>query len=319
MNLVDFQRTLHEYYSYRDACRMKESPRKNMDCFFSFSCRRHPGENNLTQAMIDEWWEKRVSENASSYCIRVCQVLPYLRYVTNRYPDAGYTIPRTPKWVKSKYSPHSYTDQELNAFFHACDHMGRPNNSIECRLNEIEFPVLFRLLFSTGMRTTEARMLTTENVDLHKGVIYVSKDATKGYTERKVVLHESMLKLLTLYDKSVDTMLAGRKIFFPNNEDGIHDSRWLSSHFRRLWKKAGNPDGVVAYDLRHHFIIENINSWTDSGIDLHSKMVALCKYVGHTKLSSTYGYYSLVPRLGEIIEQVSTEELDDLVLDIPCI
>ena len=40
-------------------------------------------------------------------------------------------------------------------------------------LMKVEVPVFFRLLYSTGMRTTEARLLRVEDVDLQSGVINI--------------------------------------------------------------------------------------------------------------------------------------------------
>lgn len=228
-------------------------------------------------------------------------------------PNFGRPIRKTSKWKHTTYLPHIYTKEELEKFFTACDTMGRPYNNLECKLNEIELPILFRLLYSTGMRTTEVRLLRTENVDLSKGVIYISKDATKGYRERKVLVHDSMLEILRIYDKAVSALVPDRKVFFPNDHDGTHSDGWLSSHFSRIWKSAGNPAGVVAYDLRHNFIIERINSWTDDGYEIHSDLVTLSLYVGHSKLQKTYSYYAYVPRLGKTIEEKSGTKLDNII------
>lgn len=283
MNII-FSKALGEYYSHRETCGMKDSPKECIDKFYSRSKKEFPGEKCLTQEMIDAWWTKRPTESSNTHAVRVCQVLPFLRFVAERYPESHYIIRKTPKWKHTTYLPHIYTKEELKKFFTACDTMGRPYNNLECKLNEIELPILFRLLYSTGMRTTEVRLLRTENVDLSKGVIYISKDATKRYRERKVLVHDCMLEILRIYDKAVSALVPDRKVFFPNDHDGTHSDGWLSSHFSRIWKSAGNPAGVVAYDLRHNFIIERINSWTDDGYEIHSDLVTLSLYVGHSKL-----------------------------------
>ncbi len=308
---VIFSKVLEEYYVYRAKCGMKDCSKKSIDKFYNRSRKQFPEETLLTQDMIDSWWKKRDSENNNSHAVRVCQILPFLRFVQERHPDS-ICIPKTPEWEFSPYTPYAYTEEELRRFFDACDNLKRPNNSLECKLNEIEFPVLFRLLFSTGMRTTEARLLMAKNVDLTKGIVYIEKDATKGYRERIVVLHDTMLAALRVYDKAVDVLVPERKTFFPNDKDYIHSSDWLSTHFKRIWEKAGNPKGAIAYDLRHHFIITNINSWVDKDYEIHSDLVTLSKYVGHSSVQRTYGYYAYVPQLGHIIESKSSARMSNI-------
>ena len=317
MTTVNLSKTIDEYFSYRDLCGLKQCPKECVRKFYSFSCKAFPGEDTLIQAMIDTWWEKRDTERVDSYCIRVCQVLPYLKFVIARYPNAEYIVPDTPKWKLSKYVPHFYTKEELTKFFKECDNMGHHNNMLECLLNEIEFPVLFRLLLSTGMRTTEVRLLEKVNVDLAKGCIYIVREATKGYMERRVFLHESMRRLLVDYDAAVENLVPNRKVFFPNDHDQTHSDEWISIHFKRIWKKAVGTDGVIAYDLRHHFIIDRINSWTGRDYEVYPKMMALCKYVGHSDLESTYSYYAYAPQMGQIMDSASSAKMDRMIQSIP--
>lgn len=53
---------------------------------------------------------------------------------------------------------------------------------------------MFRLLYSTGMRTTEARLLRVIDVDLPHAVINIRK--SKNSIEHYVALHPSMAALL---------------------------------------------------------------------------------------------------------------------------
>lgn len=55
---------------------------------------------------------------------------------------------------------------------------------------------MFKLLYSTGMRTIEARLLKKENVDLKNGIISIEN--SKGYNQHYIALHESMKKVLII-------------------------------------------------------------------------------------------------------------------------
>ncbi|MCM1141471.1 MAG: tyrosine-type recombinase/integrase [Muribaculum sp.] len=62
----------------------------------------------------------------------------------------------------------------------------------------LELPVFFRLLYSSGMRTTEARLLERRDVNLQNGVITIRH--TKSLDEHRVALHETMRNALAAYD-----------------------------------------------------------------------------------------------------------------------
>ena len=53
--------------------------------------------------------------------------------------------------------PHSFTEVELKNFFNACDSLPSVSHTSEQRSIKITIPVFFRLLYSSGIRTYEAR------------------------------------------------------------------------------------------------------------------------------------------------------------------
>lgn len=106
--------------------------------------------------------------------------------------------PQTPIQKPCLYIPHTFTPLEISQLFTECDKYvisSRIKGKAMCRqLNLLELPVYFRLLYSTGMRTNEARLLKCSDVDLSCGVININQ--TKGFDQHRVVLHESMRVLL---------------------------------------------------------------------------------------------------------------------------
>jgi integrase len=51
------------------------------------------------------------------------------------------------------------------------------------------------------------------------------------------------------------------------------------------------------HDLRHTFICKRVKLWQRDGADIDHAMIALSTYVGHSKVSHTYGYLTAVPDL----------------------
>lgn len=65
---------------------------------------------------------------------------------------------------------------------------------------------------------------------------------------------------------------------------------------------------ATAYALRHNYAIENINGWTDYGFNFNDKLLYLSKSMGHSVIESTKYYYSLVPRLADVLASHTDED-----------
>jgi integrase len=256
----------------------------------------------LTQEMVDTWCNKRESEVNRSQETRTRVVRLFVDYLRRR----GLTDVAPPAKCKPEsktYIPYAFDDDELVRFFHACDSYQpfhfRKKQSI---LKKFTVPVFFRLLYSTGMRTTEARLLKKDNVDLVHGVIDIQE--SKGYDQHYVVMHDSMKSLMVKYDQAIAKVLPVREYFFQTSE-GTHYTRdWVQDNFRQFWNESN--DGTVspvAYDLRHHYAIININSWLDDGFEFNDKLQYLSKSMGHRSIEATRYYYSIVPRLSDTLTE----------------
>ncbi|WP_316848663.1 tyrosine-type recombinase/integrase, partial [Pedobacter psychrodurus] len=174
-------------------------------------------------------------------------------------------------------------------------------------------PVFFRLLYSSGIRTTEARLLRLADVDLVNGVLNIRY--SKGPGQHFIVLHDTMLDLVRKYDGAISRMHPDRTYFFPSRTGKCYDRQWVQANFRELWDRD-NSSHATAYELRHHYAIENINRWTGYGMEFHAKFVYLSKSMGHADLKSTRYYYSLVPRFADVIADKTMESFNIIVPEV---
>lgn len=94
----------------------------------------------------------------------------------------------------------------------------------------------FRLLYSSGICTTEARFLMRRGIDFGQGVLDIQK--SKGYNQHYVVLHQSMAELLERYDRAADRLCPGRAYFFESPAGQPYSCAWVSYNFSVLWEKA---------------------------------------------------------------------------------
>jgi integrase len=284
----------------------------NLVLFDRYCRKQHPGATLLSQEMVDGWCHKRDTETNNSCRSRIYVVVSFIRYLKKR-GKTDVLEPMIPRKERRTYIPHAFTDVELENFFRACDNLPSASYTQEQRSRRITIPVFFRLLYSSGIRTNEARMLRAEDVDLYHGIINIRY--SKGHAQHYVVLHDSMMGLLKKYDVAIRKQYPDRTYFFPARGDAFHSRNWVQKNFRELWDKY-NHSHATAYELRHHYAIENINRWTDEGFGFHAKLLYLSKSMGHKRLESTKYYYSLVPGMADILEEKTGMDFESIVPEV---
>jgi len=297
------------YVAYRKASgRDSISYLLNVRHFERYCEKEYPAAKELSQTMVDQWCKRRDTENSNSCISRIYPVLSFLRYARAR-GLINIQIPAAPRSTSRTYIPHAFTVAELQNFFHSCDSINAKYGLIG-KIQKITVPVFFRLLYSSGMRTTEARLLRKEDIDLENGIVNIR--FSKGYNQHFVVLHDTMLDLMKKYDVAISKIIPNRVFFFPTKSNKGYPGSWVTRIFRKCWYESNNA-ATIAYELRHHYAVENINGWIGQGLTTHMKLLSLSKSMGHTNVESTKYYYSLVPGLSEIIENATGDTFNQII------
>jgi len=292
--------------------RWNDFDEKQLTYFDRYCTEHYPGSNGLSQAMVDGWCAKRETERNGSCYTRINIIVALIRYLQER----GLTDvhePAIPMREGRTYIPHAFTGEELDKFFRECD-----RRATQTRYNTekaLISSVIFRLLYSSGLRTVEARLLRVENVDLIHGVLDIQY--SKGRDQHYVVLHDSMLPVLRRYDIAIRNIYPERVYFFPGNSKQPLYKEWIPLTFRVIWDSV-NHSRAVPYDLRHNYATANINRWGDKGFGFHDKFIYLSKSMGHKKLEGTRYYYSMVPALSDILKDKTTDGFDEIVPEVNC-
>ena len=304
---------IQEYISYQQASEHWNvcTYEANLLLFDRYCLLEYPDANRLSQKMVDRWCSKRDTEKNNSCRSRTRVIISFIRYLKKR-GKTDITSPVLPRTEPRTYLPHAFTEMELQNFFNACDSILGDVKKVQ-RARRIIIPVFFRLLYSSGIRTTEARMLRVEDVDYDNGILSIRY--SKGYDQHFIVLHDTMLDLMKKYDKVISEMYPGRTYFFPGKKGKCYTRTWVQTNFRELWDE-NNTSYATAYELRHHYAIENINRWIGYGMEFNAKFLYLSKSMGHSALKSTKYYYSLVPGLADIIAKKTMESFDIIVPDV---
>lgn len=287
----------------------------NLKLFDKYCACKYPEAKALTQIMVDGWCSIRDTESPASCRTRIQVVISCLKYLQERSIYNNITLPEMSCRRRSFYLPHDFTDEQLKEFFSACDSIELKKPNLVSRLRKLQVPIFFRLLLSSGMRTTETRLLRVEDVDLTTGVVNIRK--SKGHDQHYVVLDDSMLEIMRKYDKTIEkpSLCPGREYFFPSHLGKPHSRYWVSDNFKVLWnsKLYGR---AIPYELRHHYATYNLNSWIGFGLEFNAKFVYLSKSMGHCVLECTRYYYSLVPALADIMLNLTNDSFNDIIPDV---
>ena len=282
---------------------------------FARHCARiDPSAASLTQEMLDGWCAMRETESPESCFKRTLPARRFAEYARAR----GLTDAAPPEMRCAKgpaYVPHAFTDGELARFFEACDSIVPRASGRAGLVRKITCPAFFRLLYSSGIRTTEARLLRRGDVDLEHGVLDIRE--SKGHDQHYVALHPSMAGVLRDYDAAAGRLQPGREWFFESVKGGCYTRTWVSSNFKALWEEANGGAGpAVPYDLRHHYAVENISSWGCGAFEASERLNSLSKSMGHRWTVSTLYYYTMTPALAGKLRDKEEERFNEVVPEV---
>ena len=310
-----FADLIEKYVFYQESSgSWSEVRARNLRYFDRFCAERFPGRA-LCQEMVDAWCQKRDTETKSSCITRTGVIRSFISYLQKRRMTDVLPMP-VPKAEKRTRVPHAFTREELQNFFHECDSIVPYKPSPKFLLPKMTCPVFFRLLYSSGIRTTEARKLKRSEVDLVHGVLNIHE--TKGYAQHYVALHDSMTDLLKQYDREVEKIYPGRTYFFENAMGNGYSRQWVVYILRKLWEKAnGKNNRPVAYELRHHYAVENINRWEEDAFGFSEKLLYLSKSMGHSEINATLYYYSIVPGMSDILREKTETGFNEIIPEVP--
>lgn len=187
----------------------------------------------LTKDLFEKWMEPTANELESNRYRRVNELINFSRFM-NDLGIASY-CPRNIPHIKSGFTPYIFTHDEITRFFTACD------ENLNWGRYPTEFvyttPALFRLLYGTGLRISEALHLETSDVHLEEGYLLLRN--TKNNTERMVQFSDSVGTALRQYSSYREKIFGpNTKYFFANAGDACWSQGAAYEQFRRILVRA---------------------------------------------------------------------------------
>jgi integrase len=163
---------------------------------------------------------------------------------------------------KSKRRPPTYSQEELDALFAACDEFER---------------AVFGTLLLTGLRKSELYFLTWKDVDFRTGVLSVTGEgkvgfSPKDYEIREIPMPPDVIEILRRHPRTA-------RWVFPNR-----NGRRLTHLLRRLKtsaKRAGVQNATL-HKFRHTYCTRLLETGTD--------IVTVKNLMGHSDIKTTMRY-----------------------------
>lgn len=282
--------------------------------FDSMLVEKYPDTSTVTKEIFNSWVKLR-----SIYYRTVLNDVNVIRQFSKYLNGIGvnaYLAPHGNFKVPSRYEPHIFTDQEKVAFFRAVD---------QCKWNKYSptkryvAPMVFRMLYCCGLRSSEARMLCREDIDLQTGRVMIR--ASKCWAERVIYVSWDLLVNIREYDAIMNRLLPERKAFFPNRKGEFLCSAVFGNWFHEFWNPlpeasliTGNKPRV--HDWRHTFFTDRLNIWLREGTDINALGMYLSEYGGHSHYTADDYYEHLTSSFYPEMEKRMADSNKDILPEV---
>jgi len=252
----------------------------------------------LTKEFADKWGLSRPNEASQTLYHRVALVSQFSSFL-NGLGFSSY-LPKLPK-ISCTFTPYIFSKNEMETFFSSCDRIQTGCKQFDTCISLV--PALFRLLYGTGIRLSEALNLSNKEINLEENYLIIKE--SKNGKDRLIPLSESLSNVLNEYleYRNSHWQNSGDDDYFFITHKGIQCSRRTSYNwFRRILLKAGiahggRGNGPRVHDFRHTFSVHSLVTMANSGLDLYYSLPILSTYLGHQSLEATEQYVRLTSEM----------------------
>lgn len=265
----------------------------------------------VTREMVSAWKKTLVGIcDRTSYAKNI-QLIQFLKYMCRLGIECF--VPRIPKRPPNMYTPYVYTHEEMSRIMDAIDNSEQkrfcPKSCLIC------MPCLFRVLYSTGMRISEALNIKNGDVSFQSDTISLTK--TKNGRERIIPMNPELKAVLSQYMKYRD-MMPVKGIDRPENHLFVSgtgkpfSTNTPYNFFKKILRQCGihhkgKNRGPHVHDLRHTFAVHTLQKMATEGVDLYAGLPVLSVLLGHASVRETEWYLRLTREFyPEVIDMISS-------------
>lgn len=137
----------------------------------------NPPQGSIDQSYYEGWLDSVRVPEASTKAVysKAATFRQFLKFL--KALGINDFIPRLPRCKDNFFVPYIFSHEEIQAIFQAID-----STAIRSEFNRtslMSMPVLFRLLYSTGMRVGEAVSICNKDVDFQHHVILIEESKNR--------------------------------------------------------------------------------------------------------------------------------------------
>ena len=314
-----FSSVLSSYLqAYRKECLLVRRSMQTVDCdlvsFDRFLVKENVIDIHISNDLFEKW-VKSWKDNCTPATIyeRRSRIISLLKYMN----EVGVVcdVPRIGKCPQQQFIPCIISEEEMAHLFQVCDSWRDRCMKPESAL--MVMPILLRLLYSTGLRISEALNIRNKDVDFKQRTIRIEK--TKNDCERIAPINDSLLNCMIQYlrfrDKlPYDGLDKDDSYFLVNHKGRKLSQQTVLIRFHQMTAKAGikshySKGGVRIHDIRHTACVHVMLKLTREGYDLYNCLPAISAFMGHLSLFSTEQYLrftqEMFPEMLEMTQSVS--------------
>ncbi len=252
----------------------------------------------LTRDIVEDWVASGPPLRPNSRAARMHVMRLLGRFISQTQPE---TYIPGPAWGPRQtfgFRPHIYTSTEIAALLAEARRL-TPTGS----LRPLTYSTLFGLLYSTGLRISEALALRLADVDFDATMILVRE--SKFHKSRLLPLGTGVSDALGRYLEERAKRACPREPdapFFVNERRSACAYPAVCALFLLIARRVGvrGPAGVRGpriHDLRHTFAVHRLLEWYRDGGDVQARLPLLSDYLGHVSLTSTQVYLEITAEL----------------------
>ena len=282
-NYVELKQSVGYKYITEDA---------HLKRFDTFTLEKYSSVTMLTKEIVLDWCSKKPYEAQANQCSRASIIRQFSRYIDSIGVEA-YIIPKGYYPKERQYMPHIYTNEELKRFFSETE---KCHYSSFFPYRHLIMPIFFRMIYTCGLRVSEARLLKVGDVDLDAGILTINH--SKKDNSRLVPITDSLLKRCIKYAETVHMRSKPGEYYFPALDGKPMTIGNVYKNFRKfLWgagiSHGGRGYGPRIHDFRHSFCVHCLKKWSLAGKDLMVYLPILRTYLGHDSFKETACYLRL--------------------------
>jgi site-specific recombinase XerD len=280
-----------------------------IDCFFQ---ENNTSEPVITRELVRKWRITRVNDSPATIYSKYSIISQLARYMSRQGRECF--IPRLPRYGSSKcnFIPYIFTHKQIAQLFCRSNLLRMYDRHMSNTMFSV--PAVLRLIYSTGLRISEALSIKNADIKFDRSHILIRK--TKNGCERIVPINDGLREVLLQYanyrDKMPISHVSSPNSFFFIKSDGSYcNAQSIYKWFRRLLAECsipyvGNHHGPRVHDLRHTFAVHAFVQMAHNGMDLYSSLPIISACLGHKSLSATEQYVRLTSEMyPELVGQCS--------------